>query len=98
MPDLDIIVNATGREEVAQQRIGQRPPRLMVLNVGRPYSWEDFWDLLSIDLSAAQDVSPLKVGIVGGGKGAGEVLQMKQAFLNLLLNAQDAMAKGGNSP
>ena len=95
MPDLDIIVNATGREEVAQQRIGQRPPRLMVLNVGRPYSWEDFWDLLSIDLSAAQDVSPLKVGIVGGGKGAGEVLQMKQAFLNLLLNAQDAMAEGG---
>ncbi|MFA4902170.1 MAG: PAS domain-containing protein [Desulfobaccales bacterium] len=76
IPELDIIVNATGRPEVALQLDGQRPGRLIVLNVDRPLSWEDFWDLISMDLSSVQAATPLKTVIVGGGKGGHEVLQL----------------------
>ncbi len=76
LPELDIIVNATGRPEVSLQLDEQRPDRLMVLNVDRPLSWEDFWDLISMDLSSVREATPLKIGIVGGGKGGHEVLQL----------------------
>ena len=76
IPELDIIVNATGRPEVSLQLDEQRPGRLIVLNVDRPLSWEDFWDLISMDLSSVQEATPLKIVIVGGGKGGHEVLQL----------------------
>jgi len=75
LPELDLIVNATGRPEVSLHLKEQVPEGLMVLNVDRPLSWEDFWDLISINLTAIQE-APLKVGIVGGGKGGHEVLQL----------------------
>ena len=58
LPDLDIIVNATGHPEVSRQLNEQRPERLVVLNVDRPYSWEDFWDLISMDLSSSRKLPP----------------------------------------
>ena len=49
----------------------------MVLSVDRPFfSWEDFWDLIPVELSSIQEVAPLKLGIVGGGRGGHEVLQL----------------------
>ncbi|MCK9376512.1 MAG: PAS domain-containing protein [Syntrophobacterales bacterium] len=76
IPELDIIVNATGRPEVSLQLDSQRPGRLIVLNVDRPLSWEGFWDLISMDLSSVQAATPLKIVIVGGGKAGHEVLQL----------------------
>ena len=75
LPDLDIIVNATGRPEVSRQLNEQRSETLAILSVDRPYSWENFWDLISMELSS-QEVAPLRLGIVGGGKAAHEVLQL----------------------
>jgi predicted dehydrogenase len=75
LPDLDIIVNATGRAEVSAQLNEQRPEGLIVFSVDRPYSWENFWDLISMELSS-QEIAPLRLGIVGGGKAAHEVLQL----------------------
>src|SRR5512136_1697023 len=46
LPDLDIIVNATGRPEVSRQLNEQRSEALVILSVDRPYSWESFWDLI----------------------------------------------------
>jgi PAS domain S-box-containing protein len=76
LPELDIIVNATGHPEVSLQLDEKRPERLMVLNVDRPLSWENFWDLISMDLSSVQEDAPLKIAIVGGGKGGHEVLRL----------------------
>ncbi len=76
LPELDVIVNATGHPEVSFQLDEQRPERMMVLNVDRPLSWEDFWDLISMDLSAVKEAMPLKIAIIGGGKGGHEVLQL----------------------
>ena len=75
LPDLDIIVNATGRPEVSRQLNEQRSETLVILSVDRPYSWENFWDLISMELSS-QEAAPLRLGIVGGGKAAHEVLQL----------------------
>ena len=75
LPDLDIIVNATGRPEVSRQLSEQRSERLIIFSVDRPRSWESFWDLISLELSS-QEVTPLRLGIVGGGKAAHEVLQL----------------------
>ena len=75
LPDLDIIVNATGRPEVSRQLNEQRSEALIILSVDRPHSWENFWDLISMELSS-QEVAPLRLGIVGGGKAAHEVLQL----------------------
>ncbi len=75
LPDLDIIVNATGRPEVSRQLHEQRSKSLIVLSVDRPNSWENFWDLISMELSS-QEVIPLRLAIVGGGKAAHEVLQL----------------------
>ena len=75
LPDLDIIVNATGSPEVSRQLNEQRSEALVILSVDRPYSWESFWDLISMELSS-QEVAPLRLGIVGGGKAAHEVLQL----------------------
>ena len=75
LPDLDIIVNATGSPEVSRQLNEQRSETLVILSVDRPYSWESFWDLISMELSS-QEVAPLRLGIVGGGKAAHEVLQL----------------------
>ena len=77
LPDLDIIVNATGHQEVARQLREQAPGSLMILNLDRPFfSWEDFWDLIPVELSAIQETAPLRLVIVGGGKGGYEVLQL----------------------
>jgi PAS domain S-box-containing protein len=75
IPELDVIVNATGRPEVARQLHEQRSESLIVLSVDRPHSWENFWDLISMELSS-QEAAPLRLGIVGGGKAAHEVLQL----------------------
>lgn len=76
LPEIDVIVDATGRPEVSQQLYKQAPKRLTVLSADRPdFSLEDFWDLIPVDLSI-QEASPLKIGIVGGGKGGHEVLQL----------------------
>ncbi len=75
LPDLDIIVNATGSPEVARQLNEQSSESLLILSVDRPYSWENFWDLISMELSS-QKVTPLCLGLVGGGKAAYEVLQL----------------------
>ncbi len=75
LPDLDIIVNATGHPEVSDCLNEQRPEGLIVLSVDRPYSWENFWDLISMELSS-HHAAPLRLGIVGGGKAALEVLQL----------------------
>ena len=74
LPDLDIVVNATGRAEVLRQLNEEAPEGLIILNADRDYAGENFWDLLSMELSA-QEVPPLRLGIVGGGKAAQEVLQ-----------------------
>jgi len=76
LPELDIIVNATGHPEVSFQIDEQRPEGLVVLNVDRPISWEDFGELISLGLSSAQEVAPLKLAIVGGGRGGHEVLRL----------------------
>ena len=75
LPDLDIIVNATGRQEVSRQLNEQRSETHLVLSVDRPHAWEDFWDLISMGLTSPE-VAPLRLGIVGGGKAAHEVLQL----------------------
>lgn len=76
LPEIDIIVDATGRPEVSQQLYQQAPKGLTVLSADRPdFSLEDFWDLIPVDLSM-QEASPLKIGIVGGGKGGHEVLEL----------------------
>jgi PAS domain S-box-containing protein len=75
LSDLDIIVNATGHPEVSRQLHEQRAKSLIVLGVDRPHFLENFWDLISMELSS-QEAAPLRLGIVGGGKAAHEVLQL----------------------
>lgn len=74
LPELDIIVNATGHPEVSHQIEALQTNKLIVLNVDRPAHIEDFWDLISMDLSPAREDVPLKIGLVGGGKGGHEIL------------------------
>ncbi|MGC2693974.1 MAG: hypothetical protein WA228_14870, partial [Desulfobaccales bacterium] len=76
LPELDVIINATGRPEVYQQLQEQAPEGLTILNVDQPFSWEDFWDLISTDLFSRKETAPIKIGIVGGGKGGHEVLRL----------------------
>jgi PAS domain S-box-containing protein len=75
LPDLDIIINATGLPDVSRQLNEQSSEAHIILSVDRPHSWENFWDLISMELSS-QEVVPLRLGIVGGGKAAHEVLQL----------------------
>lgn len=75
LPNLDIIINATGQPEVSRQLNEQRSKAITILSVDRPYSWETFWDLISMELSFPE-VAPIRLGIVGGGKAAQEVLQL----------------------
>jgi len=74
LPELDIVVNATGNPELSRQLNEERSENLIVLNVDRPYCGENFWDHTSMELSS-QEGAPLRLGIVGGGKAACEVLQ-----------------------
>lgn len=76
LPELDVIVNATGHPEVGQELQELHPERVIVLSVDRPYSWEDFWDLISMNLSHTQEIAPLKIGVVGGGKAGHDVLRL----------------------
>jgi len=77
LSELDIIVNATGHSEVAQQLHEQAPTRLTVLNMDRPFlSLDNLWDLIPVNLSSIKHVVPLKIVIVGGGKGGHEILQL----------------------
>ncbi len=75
LPEVDIIVNATGHPEVSHQIEELQTNRLIVLNVDRPAQIEDFWDLISMELSPAREDVPLTIGLVGGGKGGHEVLR-----------------------
>ena len=75
LPDLDIIVNATGSQEVAHQLNEMSSKAHIILSVDRPHSWENFWDLISMHLSSIPE-APLKIGIVGGGRGGHEVLNL----------------------
>jgi len=74
-PGLDILVNATGLPEVSAELQANCPEGVSVLNCNRPHSWEDFWDIIAKDLSFTEEYYPLKIGIVGGGKGCQRVLQ-----------------------
>uniref|UniRef100_A0A7V4G9D6 histidine kinase n=1 Tax=Desulfobacca acetoxidans TaxID=60893 RepID=A0A7V4G9D6_9BACT len=76
LPELDLLVNATGRPEVAKDLDEQCPERVMVLSVSRPLQWEDFYDLIALHLAPVREVAPLKVGLVGAGKGGTEILQL----------------------
>jgi two-component system, NtrC family, sensor kinase len=75
LPDLDIIVNATGHPELSRQINEERSEALIILSVDRPNAWENFWDLIAMELGS-QEAAPLRLGIVGGGKAAHEVLQL----------------------
>jgi two-component system, NtrC family, sensor kinase len=75
LPDLDIIINATGRSEVSDQLKEARSEALIISGVDRPYYWENFWDLISMELTC-QGIDPLRLGIVGGGKAAHKILQL----------------------
>jgi two-component system, NtrC family, sensor kinase len=73
LPDLDIVINATGSPEVSDQLKEQRLESLIILSVERPCSWENFWDLISMEIPSRED-APLRLGIVGGGKAGLEIL------------------------
>jgi two-component system NtrC family sensor kinase len=77
LPELDILVNATGLPEVSQELQAHCPEGVSVLSCDRPHSGEDFWDIISNSqcLSFTEEYFPLKIGIVGGGKGCQKVLQ-----------------------
>jgi two-component system NtrC family sensor kinase len=74
LPELDIIVNATGSSEISRQLNKQSSGSIIVLSVDRPYSWENFWDLISMEFSSQK--TPVCLGIIGGGRAAHEVLQL----------------------
>ncbi|MCL4501263.1 MAG: PAS domain-containing protein [Deltaproteobacteria bacterium] len=77
LPEIDIIVDATGDPLVSQQLQEQAPENLTILSVDQPhFSWENFWDLIPLGLRTSQERGPLKIGIVGGGKGGHEVLRL----------------------
>ena len=76
LPELDIIVNATGHPEVSRQLNEQRPERSIVLNVDRPLFLGEISGTSSPWSCLSQETAPLSIGIVGGGKGGQEVLQL----------------------
>ncbi|MCX5890021.1 MAG: PAS domain-containing protein [Deltaproteobacteria bacterium] len=75
LPELDILLNATGRPEVTQELQAHCPEGVSVLNCDRPPTGKDFWDIVSNGLSFTEEYFPLKIGIVGGGRGCQRVLQ-----------------------
>jgi two-component system, NtrC family, sensor kinase len=74
LPELDIIVNATGSSEISHQLHKQSSGSIIVLSVDRPYSWENFWDLISTELSSQK--TTMTLGLIGGGRAAHEVLHL----------------------
>ncbi len=75
LPALDIIVNTTALPEVTKELQARRPEGVSVLSCDRPNYWEDLWDIISKGLSFKEEISPLAIGIVGGGRGGHRVLQ-----------------------
>ncbi len=75
LPELDILVNATGKPEVTQELQEHCPEGVSVLSCDRPHCGEDFWDIVSTGLSFTDEYFPLKIAIVGGGRGCQKVLQ-----------------------
>ena len=75
LPELDILVNATGLPEVSQELQAHCPEGVSVFSCDRPRSGGDFWDVISKSLSFTEEYFPLKIGIVGGGRGCQKVLQ-----------------------
>jgi len=73
LPDLDIVVNATGSEEVSRQ-LEILCPQVSVLNCDRTVPWEDFWDSVSRSLRFTDETAVIKIGIIGGGKACQDVL------------------------
>ena len=73
LPDLNIVVNATGSEEVSRQ-LESLCPQVSVLNCDRTIPWEDFWDSLSRSLRFTDETALIKIGIIGGGKACQDVL------------------------
>ncbi len=54
------------------------PERLTIFNCRRTYAWEDFCDLITLNLAAIEEYLPLRLGIVGGGRACREVLEQLQ--------------------
>lgn len=75
LPELDILVDATGLPEVSQELQAHCPEGVSVFSCDRPRTGEDFWDIVSKGLSFTEEFFPLKIGIVGGGRGCQKVLQ-----------------------
>ena len=75
LPELDILLNATGRPEVTEELQAHCPEGVSVLNCDRSPTGKDFWDIVSNGLSFTEEYFPLKIGIVGGGRGCQKVLQ-----------------------
>ncbi|MDD3581284.1 MAG: PAS domain-containing protein [Desulfobacca sp.] len=73
---LDLIFDAAGQPEVSQELERQRPPQVTVLTGERPYPWDDFWDLIAKGFAPPKTPEPLKVGLVGAGRGGSEVLRL----------------------
>ncbi|MCL6622657.1 MAG: PAS domain-containing protein [Syntrophobacterales bacterium] len=75
LPEVDIIVNATGDPELSRKLEAEVPERCLVLNLDRPVTGEDFFDLISMELAPLAEDQPLKLGLVGAGKAGYEVLE-----------------------
>ena len=75
LPNLDIIVNATGLPEISTVIQAQCSSQVSVLSCDRSQPWEDFWDSISRSLSFTEEYPHLKIGIIGGGRGCQRVLQ-----------------------
>ncbi len=59
LPDLDIIVNATGRPEVSRRLQEEAPEGVIILNADRTCAGENFWDLISMERSKVESAIKL---------------------------------------
>ncbi len=59
LPDLDIIVNATGRPEVSRRLQEEAPEGVIILNADRTCAGENFWDLISMERSQVESAIKL---------------------------------------
>ncbi|AEB08860.1 PAS domain-containing protein [Desulfobacca acetoxidans] len=84
LPELDILVDATGMVSVYEELMAHCPAGVMVLQCNRPHDWENFWDLITKDLSFSERYHPLKIAIMGGGGLCQQVLQQITGGLSSL--------------
>ncbi len=74
LPNIDIVVNATGVPEVSDRLQALCSLEMPILNCDRTVPWEDFWDSVSKSLLFTDKVEVIKIGIIGGGKACQDVL------------------------